>query len=140
MIKYNLKCADGHSFDSWFASSAEYDRLADRGLLSCAICGSGAVEKALMAPRVSNADAPETTPRPLSSKQTSAEQALRKLRKKIEAESEDVGRSFATEARAIHSGDAPERAIRGEAKPAEAKKLLEDGIPVMPLPWRRDDA
>ncbi len=57
------------------------------------------------------------------------------LRAKIEASSEYVGLNFAAEARAIHDGDAPERAIYGEAKPDEAKRLIEDGIPVAPLPF-----
>jgi hypothetical protein len=64
-----------------------------------------------------------------------AEQALAELRKRIEAQSEDVGRNFANEARRIHEGVAPERAIIGEARPSEARALIEDGIPVAPLPW-----
>ena len=66
-----------------------------------------------------------------------AEQALAELRRRIEAESEDVGRDFAAEARRIHEGEAPERPIIGEARPAEARALIEDGIPVAPLPWGR---
>jgi len=133
MIRYALRCDREHRFDSWFGSSADFDRLANSGLLTCSVCGSAAVSKDLMAPRVA-AGAPE---RPLSAPASAAEQAVAELRRRIEAESENVGREFVAEARRIHAGQAPERAIIGEARPAEAKALIEDGIPVAPLPWGR---
>lgn len=136
MIKYRLKCGSGHDFESWFSSSEDFDRLAAGRLLSCAVCGSAEVEKALMAPGVASSDGAEED-RPLSRPASPAEQALRALREKIEREAENVGRRFADEARRIHHGEAPERAIYGEARPAEAKKLVEEGIPVAPLPWRK---
>ncbi len=137
MVRYSLACADGHAFDSWFASATAYDDLASRGLLTCADCGSARVDKALMAPAVTTArraspPAPEgalTTPR------DPREAALAKMRAKIEAESTYVGLSFAAEARAMHEGSTPERSIYGEAAPAEARALIEDGIPVAPLPF-----
>lgn len=132
MIRYALRCDKAHSFDSWFGSSADFDRLQAAGHVSCAICGSSTVVKDLMAPSVATAQQPE---RPLSAPASPAEQALAELRRKIEAESEDVGRNFAREARRIHDGEAPARAIIGEARPADAKALLDDGIPVAPLPW-----
>lgn len=132
MIRYALRCDNAHSFDSWFGSSADFDRLQAAGHVSCAICGSSTVVKDLMAPSVATAQQPE---RPLSAPASPAEQALAELRRKIEAESEDVGRNFAREARRIHDGEAPARAIIGEARPADAKALLDDGIPVAPLPW-----
>ncbi|MFO1141993.1 MAG: DUF1178 family protein [Amaricoccus sp.] len=133
MIRYALRCDRAHRFDSWFGSSADFDRLLDSRLLACAVCGSQTVSKDLMAPAVAGA-APE---RPLSAPASAAEQALAELRRRIEADSEDVGRDFAAEARRIHEGSAPERAIIGEARPAEARALIEDGIPVAPLPWGR---
>jgi hypothetical protein len=140
MIRYDLVCDQDHRFDGWFQSATGFDGLKVAGHLSCAICGSGRVEKTLMAPAVSLsktvtlptpvATAPEiTTPR------NDAERALAALRAKVEAGSDYVGMNFATEARAIHSGDAPERPIYGEAKFEEAKALIEDGIPVAPLPF-----
>lgn len=143
MIRYTLKCDEDHSFDSWFQSATAFDKLNSAGLVSCAICGSDTVKKAIMAPRVRPArssakalEATETQPdRPLSHPASPAEQAITEMRKKIEANSENVGSDFAREARAIHDGDAPKRAIIGEAKPEEAKSLMEDGIPVSPLPW-----
>lgn len=139
MIKYHLQCENDHRFESWFSSSADYDRLEASGHLSCGVCGSSAVTKALMAPRVSVHDSAPPRPEktgPLSAPASPAEQALRALRRKIEAEAENVGRNFADEARAIHEGEAPRRAIYGEARLDEARALVEDGVPVAPLPWR----
>jgi hypothetical protein len=131
MIRYALRCDREHRFDSWFGSSDDFDRLTGAGLVACAVCGSSAVEKDLMAPSVTSpAPAPD-----LSAPASPAEQKLAELRRRIEATAEDVGRSFAAEARRIHEGLAPERPIIGEARPSEARALLEDGIPVAPLPW-----
>lgn len=134
MIQYSLKCAEGHRFDSWFQSADAYDKLADRGLVVCAVCGGGGVEKAIMTPRVSASTARDKE-RPLSAPSTPAEQALAEMRKKIEENSDYVGADFAKTARAMHEGDEPERAIHGEARLDEAKKLVEDGVPVLPLPF-----
>jgi len=71
----------------------------------------------------------------LTAPRSKAELALAEMRRHIEENSEYVGMSFAREARAIHEGDAPERAIHGEARAEEARKLIEDGIPVAPLPF-----
>ena len=133
MIRYALRCAEGHDFDSWFANAAAFDDLKARGLLSCAVCGGGGVEKALMAPRVAVAEAVAAAD--LRAPLSPAEEAMARLRAEIEAKSEYVGVNFVTEARAMHAGDRPERAIHGEAKPEEARKLLEEGVPVMPLPF-----
>lgn len=152
MIQFSLKCAEGHRFDSWFQSASAFEKLQGAGMVSCAICGSGSVEKALMAPRVRPARkaadaAPPAPPAPdgapkaavapgaLTQPATPAEQHLAELRRKIEQNSDYVGMNFAKEARAMHDGTAPERAIYGEARPEEARKLLEDGIPVAPLPF-----
>jgi hypothetical protein len=126
MIRYDLTCEKDHRFDGWFASAAGFDRMHAAGQVACVICGSVKVAKALMAPAV--------TPG-LTAPRNTAEQALAALRKKVETESEYVGLNFASEARAIHAGDAPERAIYGEAKFEEAKALIEDGVPVAPLPF-----
>ncbi|RGP37205.1 DUF1178 family protein [Pseudotabrizicola alkalilacus] len=140
MIRYNLKCAQAHDFDSWFQSSEAYETLRAAGHVTCPVCGSGQVEKLLMAPAVrparSAATPPVQPPAPsLSQPQNDREQALAALRAQVEANSEYVGMNFVTEARAMHDGTAPERAIYGEAKPEEAKKLIEDGVPVAPLPF-----
>lgn len=138
MISFTLKCAEGHSFDSWFQSSSAFEALQGAGRLECAVCGSTAVEKSLMAPRVhtSESTSDKSMKGTLTSPASPAEQALAKMREAVESKSEYVGLKFASEARKMHLGDAPERAIYGEAKIEEAKKLIEDGVPVMPLPFK----
>lgn len=116
-------------------------------MVACSICGSDQIEKAVMAPRLhtgrdaAKVAAGKDRKGQLSAPASAAELALKELRAKIEANSENVGSDFAREARAIHDGEAPERSIYGEARADEAKKLIEDGIPVAPLPWqnRRGD-
>ncbi|AOZ68515.1 hypothetical protein LPB142_03615 [Rhodobacter xanthinilyticus] len=132
MIRYTLKCDAGHSFESWFKSADAYEALSAEGLVSCAVCGSGRVEKALMTPQLRPQGA--ATEAPLAPK-TEVEEALAAMRREIEANSDYVGLNFAAEARAMHSGAAPERAIHGEARPEEARALLEEGVPVLPLPF-----
>ncbi len=131
MIRYTLACDNDHRFDSWFPSAAGFDRLAEGGHLACPDCGSAKVGKALMAPAVATHDA-----RPLSAPPSDPRaEALERLRREVEAKSEYVGMRFATEARAIHAGDAPGRSIWGETRPDEARALIEDGVPVAPLPF-----
>ena len=134
MIRFSLKCSDGHQFDSWFQSAEAYETLKTSGHVECAVCGSTDVEKAIMAPQVSTARGKAAGP--LSAPANPAEQALAKLKAHVEANSDYVGMEFAREARAIHDGEAPERAIYGEAKLGDAKKLIEDGVAVAPLPFR----
>jgi hypothetical protein len=147
MIRYDLRCDQGHTFDSWFQSSASFDGLKSGGHLSCPFCASSTVEKALMAPSVARTDAtrpqdgipladagaPHEPPALATAEQRA--QALAELRRRIEANSDYVGLSFATEARRMHAGDIPGRPIHGEAHPDEARQLIEDGIPVAPLPF-----
>lgn len=132
MIRYTLKCDQGHAFESWFASGAAYESLAKGAFLSCPVCGSGKVDKALMAPAVASASEP---PRPLALETDSLAQKLADLRRHVEETSDYVGADFVSEARAIHLGDAPERPIWGEARADEARALIEDGVPVAPLPF-----
>lgn len=132
MIHYTLKCEAGHGFDSWFQSAAAFDTLRKAGHLRCETCGSTVVEKAVMAPRVNTAEAPE---RPLRAPRSEAERSLARLRREIEEKADYVGPRFASEARAMFLGGQPHRPIYGEASGAEAKALIEDGVPVAPLPF-----
>lgn len=132
MIRFALKCENDHRFESWFASGEAFDTLKSAGHVACAICGSGKVAKDIMAPRVSAARDTDT---PLSAPASPAEQAMAEMRKHIEENADYVGKQFAKEARDIHDGSAPDRAIYGEANADEARKLLEDGVPVVPLPF-----
>lgn len=126
MIRYGLKCANGHQFESWFQSASAFDTLKASNHVNCIECGNSDVEKLLMAPSLGarQVDA-------LSAKET----ALAKLRRHVEQNSEYVGNTFAAEARRMHDGDAPARPIHGEARIEDAKKLLEDGVQVVPLPF-----
>lgn len=139
MIRYALRCDRAHRFNSWFGSSADFERLSAGGLLSCAICGTTAVEKDVMAPSVARtapSEEPQASePAPLHAPASPAEQAMTELRRRIELIAEDVGPAFASEARQIHEGAAPARPIIGEATTADARALANDGIPVAPLPW-----
>lgn len=144
MIRYDLKCAEGHGFEAWFASSSAFDEQADRGLVSCAVCGSADVRKALMAPRVpAKASSAEPDAKPMLNAPVQAEVAKRlaELRREVEKSSDYVGKDFASEARRIHLGESEQRSIWGEATKEEAKSLVEDGVPVAPLPPmpKRDD-
>lgn len=127
MIRFHLKCDQNHEFESWFQSGAAFDKLVTTGMLSCTTCGSTTVSKSIMAPAVSTSSA-VTAPQP-------TEAAIAALRKEVEEKSDYVGDGFAKEARAIHDGEKPDRAIYGQANLQDAKKLVDDGIPVMPLPF-----
>jgi hypothetical protein len=141
MIRYSLKCAAEHSFDSWFQSATAFDALAAAGHVTCPNCGSADISKTLMAPAVTPArksasnSAMPSLEKPLSTPANPQEQALAALKAEVEANSDYVGKSFVAEARKMHEGTAPPRAIHGEARLDEAKKLVEDGVPVMPLPF-----
>lgn len=140
MIKYVLKCDNGHAFESWFGSASAYDSLKSAGHVSCAQCGSGAVKKAIMAPSVSTGETKEMDAQPSDADvpnrlSPEAAQALATMRKNVEENATYVGGNFAREARAQFLGDEPDRPIWGEANPEQAKSLMEDGVPVAPLPF-----
>jgi hypothetical protein len=134
MICFTLRCGKDHSFDSWFTSSQAFDALARAGQLACPMCGNADISKGLMAPAIASKTSDEA-PAPLTQPKTDVEQAMAQMRQMIEENSDYVGMNFAAEARKIHLGEAPTRAIYGEAKADEARALLEDGIPVAPLPF-----
>ena len=141
MIRFSLRCTKDHDFESWFASGAAYDALRKSGHVACPVCGDTGVEKALMAPAVS-VPVPAAQPAPASDRaaapappDAALAAKLQALRKHVEANSDYVGLKFAAEARAMHLGDVPERPIHGEAKIDEARALLEEGVPVAPLPF-----
>jgi len=127
MIRFDLKCDQDHEFESWFQSGEAFDKLVAGNMVNCTACGSTQVRKMIMAPAVSTASR-ITAPKP-------SEPDLAALRDKVEANSDYVGKGFVKEARDMHDGLVPERPIYGEANLKEAKKLVEDGIPVVPLPF-----
>lgn len=131
MIRYSLSCKSDHRFDSWFASAAAYDSLRAAGQVACPVCGATEIEKALMAPAVAHGEAAPD----LRAPKTEVEQALAAMRRHVEENSDYVGLNFVAEARKMHLGEVPERSIYGEARPEEARALLEEGVPVAPLPF-----
>lgn len=133
MIRYSLRCNNGHDFDGWYRSSDAFDTMLAGGYVTCSFCGSSDVEKALMAPSVAQAKPIED--KPAATQEQAMRDALDKLRQSVEANSDYVGLSFAEEARAMHEGRSPSRAIYGEAHPDDARQLIDDGVPVAPLPF-----
>lgn len=166
MIKYALLCEAGHEFESWFPGADSFDEQARRGFVACPVCGGTRVSKQIMAPAVARRDrdarargaqdrgAPPAPQAPaqeaparetpaalavLDEKQRALREMMRALRAEIVSKTEDLGRRFPEEARRMHEGAAPQRSIRGEATPEEARALIEDGVEILPLPPLPDD-
>jgi hypothetical protein len=138
MILYELRCEAGHGFEAWFRNSGTYDAQVAAGEVNCPVCGSGAVEKALMAPAIGKRSAkggPAEDGRPTHTTMGEARRELEALRRKIEENCEYVGDRFADEARKIHYEESQHRDIYGEATEAEARELEEEGIGVARIPW-----
>ena len=159
MIQYALACDKGHSFESWFQNSAAYDKQAKRKLIECPMCGSAKVEKAIMAPRLARKDkstsitvreeaasaladaaTPDSSPVAMISPQEHEfRKKLKELRDHLTANADNVGKKFPEEARKMHYGETDQRAIYGQAKPDDAKALIEEGVEIFPLPVLPDD-
>ena len=144
MIHYQLRCSADHAFDGWFRDSAGFDRQVELGLVACPECGTTAVNRALMAPRIGKrrrmvddaAAAPVKTEQKISTAVPDEVRAmLQKLRADIERNCDYVGPSFADEARRIHTGAAEARGIYGESTPEQAEALADEGIDVARIPW-----
>ena len=157
MIRYDLRCEHGHAFDSWFQSSSAYDSQVKRKLVTCPVCGSAKVEKAIMAPQIVSRkgrekpvaracgggarrgfDASKSTPL-LMAQERELRAKLKELRDHIVKNADNVGERFPNEARKMHYGDIEHRPIYGEASPEEAKALIDEGVEVSPLPVLPDD-
>jgi hypothetical protein len=142
MIKYALSCAEGHAFESWFPDSSAFEKQRKRGFVACPECGSTDVDKAIMAPAVVGGEraAGESGPQIIvDDRRRQARELMLRMRREIEANTDDVGSKFPQVARAIHLGDEPERAIRGLASLEEARSLVEDGVGVFPMPVLEDE-
>ncbi|BCJ89727.1 hypothetical protein IZ6_04620 [Terrihabitans soli] len=139
MIRYALSCATGHGFDVWFRSGDDYDAQAKRGLLSCPVCGSQKVEKALMSPAVATHEADgaqgaSTEAVILSEKETELREMIRKVRDEVTKHAENVGPRFAEVARQMHDGEIERSSVYGVASADEVRSLSEDGVEFHPLP------
>jgi hypothetical protein len=158
MIRYHLRCERGHTFESWFQSSAVYESQEKRKLVNCPACGSAKVERAIMAPQiVSKKGRNDATPAPVAPAAAATEVTapgstpllmaqerelrakLKELRDHIVKNADNVGERFPNEARKMHYGDIEHRPIYGEASPEEARSLIEEGVEVSPLPVLPDD-
>lgn len=152
MIRYALACDKGHAFESWFESSAAYDRQVKRGLVTCPVCSSAKVEKTIMAPQVSGTkkrnDAPTqdhpspAAPGPVAMvppHERELRKKLKELRDHLIKNADYVGQKFPEEARKMHYGEVEHRSIYGEASPDQAKELHEEGIEFHPLPVLPDE-
>lgn len=151
MIAYDLCCEKDHRFEAWFKDAASFERQAKRKLLSCSVCGSAKVKKALTAPAISGTRSQNRGDAKGGAKgyanhpdaQEAAEllRQLSELRRHIEANADDVGDAFAEEARKIHYGEAKQRNIYGQASDEDAASLSEEGVEFARIPWvRRADS
>jgi len=134
MIKYALACDHGHPFEGWFSVSADYDDQRERGAIECPYCGSQEIAKQIMAPAIAGTKAQTAGLDATPEMRAMMMEAMGKVRAHVEENFDYMGDSFADEARAIHEGRSEERGIYGEATPTEVKSLVEDGVPVAPLP------
>jgi hypothetical protein len=155
MIRYALHCEHGHAFESWFQNSSAYDKQIKRALITCPVCNSAKVEKAIMSPRLGRAEAaealispptaPPTAPAPslpmpvMSAPERELRKKLKELREHITKNADYVGKGFPEQARKIHYGEIEHRSIYGEASAEEAKALHEEGVEFHPLPILPDE-
>jgi len=156
MIRYALHCDRNHEFESWFQSSSAYDSQVKRKLVTCPVCGSAKVDKAIMAPRIVGKKgrervAPEPAPAPttevaeqqptslMMAQERELRAKLKELRDHIVKNADNVGERFPNEARKMHYGEIDHRPIYGEASPEEARALIDEGVEVSPLPVLPED-
>ena len=133
MIKYNLICECGKTFESWFSSSDDHDEQRRKKLINCIYCDSTSVRKSVMAPNLFS----KTNK---ISRNTNIEKKIKKqlleLRRYIEKNCKYVGDNFTREARSIHYDKKTSKGIYGKATPEETAELLEEGIDVATIPWQ----
>ena len=135
MIKYNLGCKCGKTFESWFSSSSEYDSLKKKKLIKCIYCNSINVKKTLMSP---NLKQKSNKIRNNAKFEKIVKKELIKFRRYIEKNCKDVGNNFSQEARAIHYDKKTSKGIYGKASKEETQELLEEGIEIATVPWIKD--
>lgn len=149
MIIYDLCCGNNHKFEGWFRSAEDFDDQIERRLVCCPQCDSYKVLRIPSAVAISSHAGEErnSNTKPVNSGSSTAlmpvgTQAMalyRQLVQTIVSNSEDVGNSFAEEARRIHYNEAPERPIRGQATPDECDELRDEGIQVLHLPAVKEE-
>lgn len=137
MISFNLRCDGDHEFEGWFGSGKDFDDQQAKGFLTCPMCGSAKVHKALMAPNVATKGVVQSkagSDSDTTAARSYAFEMAKKVREHVEDNFDYVGPEFAQEVRKIHDGESEDRGVYGEASGGEVKELLEDGIEVAPVP------
>ena len=139
MILFDLKCENNHTFEGWFASSSNYEEQLKKKMIVCPYCNSTKIKKSLMAPNINTKSISKNNKKAIAQK--NLENQIKKFRKYIEKNTDNVGKNFAEEARKIYYGETKSRPIRGESTEKETKELIEEGIPFSKLPWQtKEDA
>ncbi len=132
MIKYNLICKCGHTFESWFSASSEFERLRKKNLVTCILCNSYSVKKTIMAPNISSNTKKNYT---INKREKNIRRKLLEFRNFVEKNCKYVGDRFSEEVRSIHYDNKDSKGIYGKATPEETAELLEEGIEVSTIPW-----
>ena len=140
MIRFALVCSEAHEFEGWFRDNADFDKQQKHQMVSCPVCETQSVGKALMAPAVSTGRQKEKITLAMGDEQRRMMSEMRAMTQKLKDGADYVGDKFAEEARKIHDGDTEPRGIYGEANPEDAKALIEEGIEVHPLPRLPEDS
>ena len=139
MIKYNLKCHNGHEFESWFSHSNEFDKLNKKKLLECIYCSSKKIEKSIMAPMISGGKLKEDSESLLNEQLSSKKIELLQIRKYIEKNFEFVGDKFSQKVREVYYNRETRKTIYGTTTPEERDELAEEGIDLLSIPWVSKD-
>jgi hypothetical protein len=138
MIKYNLECSCGETFESWFQNSNEYEKLLKKNLINCYVCGrSKTVKKSIMAPSVATSKT-SVAEKDVEQKKEffkNVKSKIRELNDYVAKNAEFVGDKFVSEVRSIHYDKKKKRNIYGNATLEETKELQEEGIDVATIPW-----
>ena len=139
MIKYNLKCSNGHEFISWFSDSLEFDKLNKKKLLECIYCSSKKINKSIMAPMISGGKLKEDSSNLLNEKLSDKKKELLEIRSYIEKNFEFVGDKFSQKVREVYYDKKTKKTIYGSTTKEEREELAEEGIDLISIPWVSKD-
>ena len=139
MIKYNLKCSNGHEFISWFSDSLEFDKLNKKKLLECIYCSSKKINKSIMAPMISGGKLKEDSSNLLNEKLSDKKKELLEIRNYIEKNFEFVGDKFSQKVREVYYDKQTRKTIYGSTTKEEREELAEEGIDLISIPWVSKD-
>ena len=139
MIKYNLKCSNGHEFISWFSDSLEFDKLNKKKLLECIYCSSKKINKSIMAPMISGGKLKEDSSNLLNEKLSDKKKELLQIRNYIEKNFEFVGDQFSQKVREVYYDKKTRKTIYGSTTKEEREELAEEGIDLVSIPWVSKD-